>query len=69
MGHHPGQAAGECGEDAVEKFRSALTRHAAEQLRKEHGKERLRDMKNADNQRGEGRSKSLAQRAAGGLSH
>ena len=66
---HPGQAAGECGEDAAEKFRGALARHAAEQLREEDGKERLRDMKNGDNQSGEGCSKTLAQRSAGGLSH
>jgi hypothetical protein len=29
----------------------------------------LRDMKNGNNQRGEGCSKTLAQRSAGGLSH
>ena len=66
---HPDQAAGECGEDAAEKFRGALARHAAEQLHEEDGKERLRDMKNANNQRGERHCKDLPQCAASGLSH
>ena len=65
----PCQAASERREDAAEKFRGALARHAAEQLRKEDGKERLRDMKNANNQRGEGHGEGLTQCAASGLSH
>jgi hypothetical protein len=48
----PCQAAGECGEDAAEKFQGVLARDASEQLREEDGKEGLRDMKNSNNQRG-----------------
>ena len=66
---YPSQAAGKCGEDAAEKFRCALTRDAAELLHETDGKERLRDMKNANNQRGEGHCERLAQGAASGLSH
>jgi hypothetical protein len=65
----PCQAASECREDAAEKFRGALARHAAEQLNEEDGKERLRDMKNANNHRSEGHGEGLTQCAASGLSH
>jgi hypothetical protein len=38
-------------------------------LHEEDSKERLRDMKNANNQRGEGHGESLTQCATSGLSH
>ena len=66
---HPDQAACECGEDAAEKFRGALARHAAEQLHEEDGKERLRNMKCADNQSSKGDNECLPQCATSGLSH
>ena len=66
---YPCQAASQCGKDAAEKFRGALARDATEELREEDGQERLRDMKNANNQGSEGHCKGLTPCATSGLSH